>query len=215
MILYKITNLITGERYIGQTKNSLKTRFTQHIHNKSKTSKIANAIKFYGKDNFKIQIISRCDNIQQASIRERYYIKVFKTRHPHGYNLTDGGESGKTHSEETLKLISKRLKETMPFVTKRTTKGMKVHTESSKKRISNFLKGHTWNRGKKRTEEFKKRRSEIATLQNQKKVINTTTGQVLDTAKLLVDILNIPYSTIINRLNGHAKKKLDDWEYLT
>ena len=50
MIIYKITNLINNQSYIGQSIN-IEQRIKQHFRNKDKTV-IDNAIQKYGKENF-------------------------------------------------------------------------------------------------------------------------------------------------------------------
>ena len=53
--VYKITNLINGKSYIGQTIN-IERRFKEHcIKHYNYVSLINNAIKKYGSSNFKIE----------------------------------------------------------------------------------------------------------------------------------------------------------------
>lgn len=59
MIIYKITNLINGKIYVGQTKRTLKARIYQHIHRSE--SAISLAIQKYGWENFKAEIIEECE----------------------------------------------------------------------------------------------------------------------------------------------------------
>lgn len=251
MQVYKITNLLTGMSYISQTKHSLRRRFNQHAEKSSKCTYLSNSIKKYGKSNFIITPVLRCDNLDELNRREKMCIRLYQTLNPHGYNLTEGGHNGthcaevrdklrksrlgtKSKPETILKLIhnssggnnpmfgKKHSIETKEKITRALTgksttkKGKKIgaiHTEESKRKLSDSAKGNKFALGTKHTDEFKKRRSEICTKQNQKKVINTKTGEILHTAKSLVAVLNRPYSTIINMLNGTNLNKLD-WIYL-
>ena len=59
MIIYKATNLINNKTYIGQTVLDLKTRRRQHENSYKYKNCYAfsKAIKKYGKENFKQEII--------------------------------------------------------------------------------------------------------------------------------------------------------------
>jgi len=129
-------------------------------------------------------------------------------------NGSKNGMYGRHHSAESKQLISNVLKSKKLSSWRKGLFGVPVHTEESKGKLSKFFKGrpNLKNRGKKRSEEFKRNQSKNITKRNQKKVKNNVTGEVLDTAKLLVHILDKPYSTIINMLNGTNPNKLD-WEY--
>lgn len=48
-----------------------------------------------GLENFTIEVIERCETPEQTKARERFWIKVLKSKIPNGYNQTDGGESVK------------------------------------------------------------------------------------------------------------------------
>ena len=58
--IYKITNLINGKIYIGQTITSISQRMNRHYTN-AKTNNhatgIDGAIKKYGRENFKVEEI--------------------------------------------------------------------------------------------------------------------------------------------------------------
>ena len=48
MVIYKITNKITDDIYIGQTINDLSSRWKQHCSKNSCCRKLKNAIQKYG-----------------------------------------------------------------------------------------------------------------------------------------------------------------------
>ena len=102
-IIYKITNLINGKIYIGQTVQSLKKRFEQHCGNKK--SVIGQTIKKYGKKNFYIETVEECETLDELNEREIFLIAHYDCIAPKGYNLTEGGE-GASHSEITRQKIS-------------------------------------------------------------------------------------------------------------
>ena len=110
MIIYKITNTINGKAYIGQTSRTVKQRFNEHAWCRS--SFIGRAIHKYGRENFTIEILEKCETLAQANEREKYYVKFFNCKSPNGYNLTDGGEGtqGYIPSEITLAKRSAAMK---------------------------------------------------------------------------------------------------------
>ena len=95
MIIYKVTNLINGEIYIGLTTTSLKKRWITHkAMSKRKFSHLYNAMKKYGIHNFSIEQIDSTDDFVKLGELERYYIKLYNSQNPEkGYNITAGGES--------------------------------------------------------------------------------------------------------------------------
>ena len=71
-------------------------RFTEHCSDtcSSKCPKLYNAIKKYGKENFKIECLVEC-NDSFLDEYETKFIDIYNTLHPNGYNLKLGGEGGK------------------------------------------------------------------------------------------------------------------------
>jgi group I intron endonuclease len=98
-IIYCITNKINNKLYIGKT-NDFQRRKTEHLrrafnHNdKSYDFPLYRAIREYGIENFEFAVLGRFvpEKINQ---KEQEFIQKFNTRQ-NGYNLTDGGEGGKT-----------------------------------------------------------------------------------------------------------------------
>lgn len=109
-IIYKLTNLVNGKAYVGQTTRSLDLRFKQHAT--CKTSLIGKAIRKYGTENFSREKIEECDTLEWLNEREKFWIAYFNCKVPNGYNQTDGGEgaSGCTHSPEWCTKVSAKLK---------------------------------------------------------------------------------------------------------
>lgn len=88
MIIYKTTNLINGKIYIGQDKNN-----NPHYFGSGK--KIKRAIKKYGKQNFKKEILEECKNETHMNEREVYWIKLYNSQERNiGYNISEGGKEG-------------------------------------------------------------------------------------------------------------------------
>ena len=92
--LYKLTNTVNGKSYIGVTKNP-NLRKRQHLTKTTVKSLVCKAVKKYGKENFKFEVLCIgskayiCDLEQKAIILYNSHA-VFG----HGYNLADGGYGG-------------------------------------------------------------------------------------------------------------------------
>jgi group I intron endonuclease len=65
---------------------------------------IVRAIQKYGRENFEIKVLARCASIEEMNHREEYYIKIFNTLSPNGYNLDSGGKNRRTHQSTKDKL---------------------------------------------------------------------------------------------------------------
>lgn len=88
-VIYLIENLLNGKKYVGQTRQMLRQRINQHkSHNKTY---IDRAIKCYGFENFKVEILEECASPDELNEREIFWIKTLDTKVPNGYNRTDGG----------------------------------------------------------------------------------------------------------------------------
>lgn len=93
--IYKITNTITSQCYIGQSIN-IEERWKQHIyegkilHNKTK---FYLALNKYGADVFEFDVLEECPlNQNFLDERERYWIEYYNS-YNNGYNSTLGGQS--------------------------------------------------------------------------------------------------------------------------
>lgn len=91
--IYKITNKITNECYIGQSRNILK-RWQDHYYkldtDRTKNLHLYRAFKKYGFENFNFEIIEKC-SIEQLNEKEVYWIQYYDS-YNNGYNLTPGGD---------------------------------------------------------------------------------------------------------------------------
>ena len=122
--IYKITNKLNGKVYIGQSRD-IDARWRQHINAKDKFA-IHNAIKKYGEENFKFEVLLECP-ADMLNVWERDMIALYDCMSPYGYNLTEGGEGCKCSEETRLKLSNIR-------------KG-KHFSEETKHKISESMKG--------------------------------------------------------------------------
>ncbi len=161
MIIYKATNKINQKVYIGRTIQSFKQRIYDHKRNvlvNGYNNYFYKAIRKYGIDSFKWEIIDTAKNIKELNILEQFFIDHYREI-GEVYNLTDGGDgiSGYNHSEISKQKMSEAHKgEKNYFYGKK-------HTEESKKKISEARKGKpSGYKGKHQTVETRKKLSEAS-----------------------------------------------------
>ena len=102
MIIYKVTNLINGKSYIGQTINSLHSRKLSHLSSAKRGDdlKFHRAIRKYGESNFIWEILEdTVDSRDRLNSLEIQYIKEYNTYGAGGYNSTSGGLIGEILKE--------------------------------------------------------------------------------------------------------------------
>jgi group I intron endonuclease len=114
-VIYRITNLINGKMYIGQTINKKPDiRFSQHKIDSNKEypkTLIGRAIKKHGKENFIFQIICLCYSQFELNFKEEFFIKKYKSlSSENGYNLLSYQNGRGIVSQETKDKISKDYK---------------------------------------------------------------------------------------------------------
>ena len=104
--IYKITNLINGNYYIGCTKH-FSSRFRSHLSslskNKSRSIILQNAINRHGIENFKFEIIKICDNYMEEEE------KILQKEKPK-YNCIFTNNGKRILSEKTRQRMSKGQK---------------------------------------------------------------------------------------------------------
>ena len=135
--VYLIENKINNHKYIGQTTQGYLNRFKQHVQETQygDTSALHNAIRKWGEDNFKVEVIETCD-LDQLDEREIYWISFYNTyKSKDHYNMTSGGE-GYLLSDEIKNKISDTMKE-VP----RGEKWEKSMSDAMKKKMAN---GEKW-----------------------------------------------------------------------
>ena len=97
--VYKITNIITGEFYIGSS-NDVKRRWATHkcpfTWERHPNVKLYKGMASYGLDNFTFEILEETDNLKE---REQYWIKqlspTYNDRHADGIDIERKKESHK------------------------------------------------------------------------------------------------------------------------
>ena len=119
--IYKITNLANGMMYIGQTRQKLYMRFSQHIYNAGNSefrrcTLVTEAIKEYGRDKFTITPIDHAHTREEADNKEVFWIEHYKsTKDEFGYNILEGGH--KAESINKKRVVCLETKEVFESVT--------------------------------------------------------------------------------------------------
>lgn len=146
--IYKVVNLINNKFYIGKSNNPQK-RMTSHIWcaKQEKDPKyrqyFQRAIRKYGSENFKLEIIEETDNEKLAFEREVYWIlKTNSNNKEIGYNETTGGEgpSGRILSQEVKDNMSAIAKAGFKNGTRVPAMLDKNHSIESKIKMSKIAK---------------------------------------------------------------------------
>ena len=112
--IYLITNNITNEKYVGQTKSSIYVRFAGHIHDYKRfpNRKLYHNMIEYGADNFIPSLLEECDD-NLLNQKETEWIEKLDT-FKHGLNETPGfiqkePEEKRNSSEEIRKKYGQKI----------------------------------------------------------------------------------------------------------
>lgn len=185
MIIYKVTNLINGKCYIGQTSRKLEVRWKAHLGSSHCTA-LHNAILKYGKDSFMVEQIDSAETQEELNEKEIYWIKFYNSLSPNGYNLSIGGNIcgmvGAHHSAESKRKISEsnkgrkmpdHVKQKISIVNKGNKNASGKRTEEQRKRISDATKA-AMNR-----KEVKEKLHSPVSEKTKQKISNSLTGKKL------------------------------------
>lgn len=125
--IYLLTNIINGKVYIGKVSRPkiFRDRLVEHLREGKKLKKLRvsnpdkkiygthlhNAIAKYREEVWNVRKIDIAYNKTELNQKERYWIKKYDSMNPNkGYNMTEGGESGRRRPE-VVKRISKSVQE--------------------------------------------------------------------------------------------------------
>lgn len=121
--IYKITCLINNKVYIGQTICTIEDRWIKHqresIGGKYQLdTKLARALRKYGVDNFKIEIVEQLYEctVKELTAREHYWVHYYNSIEE-GYNVQDplvchGGNTYAGKTEAELDEIKEKIRQT-------------------------------------------------------------------------------------------------------
>ena len=108
--IYCYKNKINGKIYVGQARN-LYARYLNflNINQRYAGQIIENARKKYGVNNFEYSILTHC-SVEELNYWESFYVERLNTTTPHGYNMTNGGDSVYTSTKEFKEKQTEKLK---------------------------------------------------------------------------------------------------------
>jgi group I intron endonuclease len=111
--IYCYRNKINGKLYIGQAKN-LHVRYLNFLNTKQRYAGqiIENARNKYGVDNFEYSVLTHCP-IDELNYWEAFYVERLNCVTPHGYNMTNGGDSVYTSTQAFKNAQTEKLKQTI------------------------------------------------------------------------------------------------------
>ena len=191
-MIYLLIDGTNDFEYVGQTTRTFEERFAEH--KRCKTSNIGRAIRKHGEDMFIKVILKVCYSQEELNYWERHFVKSRDTRHPFGYNNSDGGEGGWERTPESIAKMSREGKK---------------HTDETKIELSLKMLGKP---GKPLTEEEKARLSEVAP--NKRKVICVETRQVYDSISEAARCNNSSIQNILRVCKGLRKMTAGfHWKY--
>lgn len=128
--IYKITNP-KGKIYIGQSiqiEKRWKYYISESYNKRDHQNKLFNSLKKYGPENHKFEILEEC-TVEQLNKKEIYWGRKYNCTCPKiGLNLRELGKQGVWTKEAKEKISKAKL-------------GKSIHTEASKKSISEKLTG--------------------------------------------------------------------------
>lgn len=149
--IYKITNIINGKCYIGQSID-IKNRWRHHRWSNSKSTYLTRAFKKYGFESFHFEVLEEIDISNIAVIlftksllteREQYWVDFYKSNQPEvGYNVRKI-----VNSNVGLKMPEEQRRNLIKLKT-----GHKV-SEETKEKLRQANLGNTYKKGKKLTPE--------------------------------------------------------------
>lgn len=100
----------SGKVYIGITSKPVEERWLNG-RGYARNEHFWNAIKKYGWENIEHHVLATGLSKEEASEVEKMYIALYRSHEiKHGYNLTEGGETGIVHTMESRRKLSESRK---------------------------------------------------------------------------------------------------------
>lgn len=143
MVIYVVTNKINRKQYVGQTTQSLSSRWHQHKRSKIGCRALKSSISKYGPEAFEIVELAKAVDQEELNNLEIQFINDLNTMAPNGYNLKSGGRTNIVYSDQSRKKMSE------------SHKGKKNSPEATAKTAAALTGSGNGNYGKKFSHEHK------------------------------------------------------------
>lgn len=122
--IYRVTCLVTDKQYHGQTVNP-RARWASHLRADGHCRALVNAVRKYGRKQFTFEVIAEASSKEELDVLEIAYVKTSMA--PHGYNLKEGGATGRPSAETRLRIsMAGRIVQANPEVKARVRAGLRA-----------------------------------------------------------------------------------------
>jgi group I intron endonuclease len=154
MLIYVVTNTITGKRYVGQTRLNIQRRWKAHVNaaatGRSGSTALSRAIVKYGVRAFDVRVaVELAVGAAQADLdsAERRLIAELGTMVPAGYNLRAGGNgSGALHPDTRARMSAARMGKPMSAAARLALSTCRIGTKATAETRAKLSAAHTGRR---------------------------------------------------------------------
>jgi len=163
MVIYQATNIVNNKSYIGKTIQNFNIYKKTHIRSainkldirRGSRKAFYSAIRKYGSDVFKWEILYKCIDANVLNEKEIYYIQLYDT-YKNGYNMTKGGDGGGSTLGKYKRTPEIRKKISLSLIGHKRSKSS-IQKQSDSLKIKHPMKGkqHTYESIKKMSENSK------------------------------------------------------------
>ncbi len=197
--IYMTINLINNKKYIGKRKCVCEIEQDGYL---GSGKILKNAIKKYGKENFKKEILEVCDSEKTCNEREKDWIALYNAvNSDEFYNIASGGDGGNTYAGlsniELERIKEIKSKKSIGINNPRYNADV---SQETRERISNGVKRHILETGKNSTTGKFGKDNKLSM-----KIVCIELNQMFYGIKDASRILNIPSPNIIRSLKSHGK----------
>lgn len=157
--VYVLRCRVTNQYYVGVTKGKVSRRIGQHKRGNQFVDK---EIQRIGWENFEWWVVEESVPAELISEREQYWVGVFNSVYPNGFNKTRGGISNITMSDDTREILRQKALERDMSGENNPHYGKKQTDESKEAIRQSRLGKPAWNKGIPCSEEQKAKLREKA-----------------------------------------------------
>ena len=138
--IYCHTCVVTGKKYVGQSKRSMEQRWIHHTfnarHRRDTCAAFHAAIRKYGENAWTHEVLDVVYTRDAANAAERRWIEKLNCRSPHGYNLAAGGNASSHHPASIAKMSAvQRARAAIQTPEERRAPTMRMTAEARSERV--------------------------------------------------------------------------------